>query len=246
MSSGPDGEATSNQASPDGSDDADDRVGVVMRLLGAVLLVLGLAVIGMAIWAEFIDGALRRRGFGVYCAIGGVLCSIGFYWVRGKRYFNARIDPESNTPEAGRAGMFDSWPEEFRAIVDQLRPALLATGAVFYGGDQLQRRKRPRVRIGWPGWWGSDYAVMAVVRPSSEGSLELSLRVGHQSELVSPEGPLCPVAEGKPPVNEYGSVILETPDVPPEVFDWIARAGQYTRAKCKLGPPPKTKPAEPL
>jgi hypothetical protein len=165
---------------------------------------------------------------------------LGFYWVRGKRFFNTGVDPDSNTQTAGRAGMFDVWPEACRVLIDRLRPALLGTGAIFFSGDQLQRRKRPRVRIGWPGWWGSDYAVMAIVRPGITGGLELSLRVGRECALVSIEGPLHPAVEGKSPTGEYGSITLTTSGVPPEVFDWIALAGQYTRTKCKLPPPAKS------
>jgi hypothetical protein len=195
----------------------------------------------LAVWGLFTSENLKPKGVGLLCAIGGGLCYVGFTWVQGKRYFNAKIDPGSDTPEAGRAGLFDAWPEDCRRVIDVLRPSLLATGATFAFGDKFRRLTRPRIRIGWPGFWSmGEKGVLAVVRPCADGSLEFALRVGPNSGLTGPDGPFRPITEGKLAGDEYGVIILTPGNIPDAIHDWVTRAGEFTQARRKGHTPPSS------
>lgn len=222
--------------------DVEERVGVVWRVFGVVAVVLGLCVVGVAIRERFVLDAIRTKGFAFLFAIGAMLCYLGITWIRGKKFVSNLVGVDDNTVHAGRGGRFDKWPADCHPVVDQLRPLLLKTGAWFDAGNPYEDAKRssvrPQARIGWTSWTSAESCknVLAVLRPATDGGgLEMSLRVGPESGLISTQGPLFPSAEGgDEAVNEFGTIRLRDEQLPADIHDWIARAGDFTREKYNL------------
>jgi hypothetical protein len=215
--------------------DPVDGVGIAIRLVGILVMVFGLSSLLFGIYILFKPNPPGPRAIFGALGVGAFCVGVGFTWASGKRFFATSCEsPGNDTLSAGRAGMFDKWPKMCQRIIDRLRPALLAQRAVFFSEDKEADHEDRKVRIGWPGVWSSDYAVMAVLRPYRNGGLELSLRVGTMSNLLIPEGPLKPRVEGiAPRVPGFGAVVLSSEDFPSEVLDWIAIAGQLTRRKAR-------------
>src|SRR5205823_1747499 len=81
--------------------------------------------------------------------------------------------------------IFDDWPANCLAIVEQLRPLLCQHGADFYPVAVVHQ-----VRVGWPAPHGGDRnQVLALVNWFADGSVELKLRVGRNSGLIGPGRP---------------------------------------------------------
>ena len=93
------------------------------------------------------------------------------------------------------------------------------------------------VRVGWQRPAGNSKRMISMARLISkqDGSLELFIRVGRDSGMITEEGPLVSGFQGNPSDRDMGRVRLSGDYFPDEAFDWIAQASQFTRHKHDPG-----------
>src|SRR4051794_30764352 len=119
--------------------------------------------------------------------------------------------------------MFDGWTAESRAIAERLRPMLCRHGAEYRakGGPK-------QIRACWPLIRGSQNPWVAILKGSSDGTVNLKLRVSRSSGLLKPEGPLnrSPDWDRTDSERDTGSIVI-TAAFPPGLPDWVDKAFQH-------------------
>lgn len=212
-------------------EESQRKASIPKKAFGAILILIGLALFGLAIYIGLT--ASQSRASFLPFLFGFFLVQFGWRTMRGKSSFDqSAFDPNGDTLRAGRGGMFDKWSKTSKAIINELRPHLLATGAEFWAGGTT----KPSVRVGWPGWWGSTYGAFVILIQEPDTSLRIDFQLGKDSEHISRRGPLRP-SKSRP---KFGYIVLDEPAIPKAVYDWLRLAESFTRENCKLPPRPSS------
>ena len=222
----------------------------IFRIIGACLLLSGATLALWVCYNVFIEmnPHFQGRSVGGATAFAVILILVGWGWLRGKSFLgHGSFDPqEEDSERTGNESLIKDWPWACRSIIRQLRPLLRATG-----GEFLRIKPGHHVVVGWPGGLTRlclRYLepsrklrnIAVLLRPGKPGTLHLILRVGKESGLISPQGPLhIPKQTGLDSPDELGVIALDTSSEVflPKITEWIALAASFTRDKYGIASP---------